>query len=233
MVINYSLVHKSGVMRNKLLTLSFLVSSFYLPSLMAFELGVGTRSMGQVVELGNNLGESFNVRIAFAADYKSGDVEYNSPEEIKVESVLSGEIGQWKTSHSSLLIDYHPWQRNFRFSLGLSDSSLTWKAKNSGAVSIGGNPIPEGVLDSVVAEVQFTDGVSPYIGLGWATGFDKANGLSFNGDFGLLVATNFVVLFDANCIEGQVVSEGCEVANKMLKTSLQSFRIVKKLVYYL
>jgi hypothetical protein len=65
------------------------------------------------------------------------------------------------------------------------------------------------VVDSVAAEVQFTDGISPYIGLGWASGFDKVKGFSFNGDIGLFASSDFVVFFDANCIDGQAISAGC------------------------
>jgi hypothetical protein len=216
-------------MKNTLLIISFLVSLFYFPGLMAFELGVGARSMGQVIEFGKKLGNSFNVRIAIGSDYESGDVEYSSSNEIEVESVLSGDIGQWRASHSSLLVDYHPWQGNFRLTLGLTDNSLTWSAKNNGAVSIGGNPIPQDVVDSVEVEVQFTKGVSPYIGLGWASGFDKVKGFSFNGDIGLLVASDFIVLFDANCIDGQASSEECEAAKQDAKDELKELQTNEKI----
>jgi hypothetical protein len=216
-------------MKNKVLIISFLVSLFYFPGLMAFELGVGARSMGQVVEVGKKLGNSFNVRIAIGSDYESGDVEYSSSNEIEVESVLSGDTGQWSASHSSLLIDYHPWQGNFRFTFGLTDNSLTWSAKNNGAVSIGGNPISRDDVDSVEAKVQFTEGVSPYIGLGWASGFDKFKGFSFNGDIGLVVASDFVVLYDANCIDGQAISAGCQNAKKDAKDELKELQADEKI----
>ena len=218
-------------MKNNFLIISFLVSLFYFPSLMAFELelGLGARSMGQVVEVGKKLGNSFNVRIAVGSDYESGDVEYSSSNEIEVESVLSGDIGQWSASHSSLLIDYHPWQGNFRLTFGLTDNSLTWSAKNNGAVSIGGNPISQDDVASVEAKVQFTEGVSPYIGLGWASGFDKVKGFSFNGDIGLLVASDFVVLFDANCIDGQAISAGCQKAKQDAKDELKELQADEKI----
>ena len=212
-------------MKNKLLIISF----FYFPSLMAFELGVGARSMGQVVEVGKKLGNSFNVRIAIGNDYESGDIEYSSSDEIEVESVLSGDIGQWRASHSSLLIDYHPWQGNFRLTLGLTDNSLAWSAKNNGAISIGGNSISQDVVDFVEAEVQFTDGMSPYIGLGWASGFDKIKGFSFNGDIGVFATSNFVVLFDANCIDGQVNSAGCQKAKQDAKDELKELQADEKI----
>ena len=216
-------------MKNKLLVLSFLVSFFYLPNLTALELGVGARSMGQVVEVGKKLGDSFNVRIAIGSDYESGEIEYSSTDEIEVESILSGDVGQWSASHTSLLMDYHPWQGNFRLTLGLTDNSLKWSAKNNGAVSIGGNPIAQGVVDSVEAEVQFTDGMSPYIGLGWASGFDKVKGFSFNGDIGVFATSDFVVLFDANCIDGQVISAGCEAAKQDAKDELAELQADEKI----
>jgi len=216
-------------MKNKVLIISFLVSLFYFPGLMAFELGVGARSMGQVVEVGKKLGNSFNVRIAIGSDYESGDVEYSSSNEIEVESVLSGDIGQWSASHSSLLMDYHPWQENFRLTLGLTDNSLTWSAKNNGTVSISGNTISQDDVDSVEAKVQFTEGVSPYIGLGWASGFDKVKGFSFNGDIGLLVASDFVVLFDANCIDGHSSSAGCQQAKENAKDEIKELQADEKI----
>jgi hypothetical protein len=216
-------------MKNNFLIISFLVSFFYFPSLMAFELGVGARSMGQVVEVGKKLGNSFNVRIAIGSDYESGDVEYSSSNEIEVESVLSGDIGQWRASHSSLLIDYHPWQENFRLTLGLTDNSLTWSAKNNGAISIGGNSISQNVVDSVEAEVRFTEGISPYIGLGWASGFDKVKGFSFNGDIGVFATSDFVVLFDANCIDGQAISAGCEAAKQDAADELKELQADEKI----
>lgn len=216
-------------MKNNFLIISFLVSFFYFPSLMAFELGVGARSMGQVVEVGKKLGNSFNVRIAIGSDYESGDVEYSSSKEIEVESVLSGDIGQWSASHSSLLIDYHPWQGNFRLTFGFTDNALTWSAKNNGAVSIGGYSISQDVVDSVEVEVQFTEGVSPYIGLGWASGFDKVKGFSFNGDIGVFATSNFVVLFDANCIDGQAISAGCQEAKQDAKNELKKLQDDEKI----
>ena len=55
--------------------LSVFLSFFYHTSILAYELGVGARSMGQVVEVGKKLGDSFNVRIAIGSDYDSGDIE--------------------------------------------------------------------------------------------------------------------------------------------------------------
>ena len=213
-------------MKNKCIILSLFVTCFYLPNLMALEMGVGVKTMGQVVEVGQKLGNSFNVRMAIASDYESGEVEHSSSDKIKVDSVLSGDIGQWNVSHSSLLIDYHPWKGNFRLTLGLTDSSLTWSVVNSDVESftINGNPTPQNVVDSTELEIQFTDGMSPYFGIGWASGFDKEKGFSFNGDFGVMATSDFVVLFDANCVAGQIFSKECEDVKGDVKQELEDFQ---------
>jgi hypothetical protein len=218
-------------MKNKLLILSFFVSSFYLPSLMAYEIGLGARSMGQVVELGKRLGGSFNVRIAVASDYESGDVEYASSEEIEVESVLSGDKGLWNVSHSSLLFDYHPWQGTFRLTIGLTDNSVSWAVENTNvnAFTFNDKTFNSDIVESTELQVQFTDGVSPYVGLGWATGFDKVKGFSFNGDIGVLGTSGFVILFDASCIGTRVDSNDCKEVKQNVKEELKTLNAEEKI----
>jgi hypothetical protein len=218
-------------MKNKCIILPLFVTCFYLPNLMALEMGVGAKTMGQVVEVGQKLGNSFNVRLAVASNYESGEVEYSSSDKIEVDSVLSGDIGQWNVSHSSLLIDYNPWKGNFRLTLGLTDSSLTWLVVNSGVESyiINGNPTPRNIVDSTELEIQFTDGISPYLGMGWASGFDKEKGFSFNGDIGVIATSDFLVLFDASCVAGQIFSSECEQVKEDVKQELNDLQSEEEL----
>jgi len=218
-------------MKVKFFVLSVIVSFFHHSNTLAYELGVGARSMGQVVEVSKKVGDSFNVRIAIGSDYDSGDIEYSSSDEIEVESVLSGDIGQWNASHSSALIDYHPWQGNFRLTLGLTENSLSWMVKNTDVDSFTFNDKTYGndIVESTELEVQFTDGMSPYLGFGWATGFDKVSGFSFNGDIGVFAASDFVVLFDANCIKGQATTEGCETVKQDAKDELAELQEGEKI----
>jgi hypothetical protein len=218
-------------MKNTLLIISFFVSSFYLPTLKAYEIGIGARSMGQVVELGKKLGDSFNVRIAVASDYDSGDIEYSSSEELEVESVLSGDIGLWNVSHSSLLFDYHPWQGNFRLTLGLTDNFISWAVKNTNVDSFtfNGKTFKNDIVESTELEVAFTNGVSPYMGLGWATGFDKVKGFSFNGDIGVSGASDFVILFDANCVGTRINSDDCREVKENVKEELKTLKTEEKI----
>lgn len=213
-------------MKVKFFVLSVIVSFFHHSNTLAYELGVGVRSMGQVVEVSKKLGDSFNVRIAIGSDYDSGDIEYSSSDEIEVESVLSGDIGQWNASHSSALFDYHPWQGKFRLTLGLTENSLSWMVKNTGVDSFTFNDktYENDIVESTELEVQFTDGISPYVGFGWATGFDKVSGFSFNGDIGLFVTSDFIVLFDANCVKEQATSAGCETVKQDAKDELKELQ---------
>ena len=218
-------------MKINIFVLSVIVIFFHHSNTFAYELGVGARSMGQVVEVSKKLGDSFNIRIAIGSDYNSGDIEYSSSDEIEVESVLFGDMGQWNASHLSALIDYHPWQGNFRLTLGLTENSLSWMVQNTGVDSFTFNDKTHGndIVESTELEVQFTDGMSPYLGFGWATGFDKVSGFSFNGDIGVFAASDFVVLFDANCIKGQATPEGCESVIQDAKDELAELQEGEKI----
>ena len=77
--------------------------------------------------------------------------------------------------------------------------------------------------------IQFTDGISPYLGVGWASGFDKEKGFSFNGDFGVMATSDFLVLFDANCVAGQVFSTECEVVKGDVKQELEGLQSEEEL----
>jgi hypothetical protein len=218
-------------MKINIFVLSVIVIFFHHSNTFAYELGVGARSMGQVVEVSKKLGDSFNIRIAIGSDYNSGDIEYSSSDEIEVESVLFGDMGQWNASHLSALIDYHPWQGNFRLTLGLTENSLSWMVQNTGVDSFTFNDKTHGndIVESTELEVQFTDGISPYVGFGWATGFDKISGFSFNGDIGVFAASDFVVLFDANCTKGQETSADCESVKQDAKYELAELQEGEKI----
>lgn len=218
-------------MKNKLLILSFFISSFFQPSLLAYEVGIGARSMGKVIEVGKKIGDSLNLRLAVASDYETGDIQYSTSDEIQVDSILSGDLGQWNTSHSSLLIDYHPWEGSFRLTLGITDNLLTWSVLNSQVESftINGNPTPDGIVESTELEIWFTDGVSPYFGMGWASGFGKSKGFSLNGDIGVMTTSDFVVMFDANCVAGKIFSSECEQIKEDVKKELEELQSEEKI----
>jgi hypothetical protein len=57
------------------------------------------------------------------------------------------------------------------------------------------------VLESTDLRLQLTNGVSPYFGFGWSSGFDNEKDFSVNGDIGFYYAVNFDIEFSANCTE--------------------------------
>jgi hypothetical protein len=205
--------------------------SLNLSKVYAFELGVGVRTMGPFIEVGQKLGNSFNLRIASASEYEFGDIKYSSSDKIEVESVFSRDFGQWNLAHSSLLIDYHPFKANLRLTVGMADSLLSWSVKNTNAdiYTFGGKQTSPDVVDSTELSVQFTNGLSPYVGLGWASGFDKEKGFSFNGDIGVLGVSDFVILFDASCIGIHVDSEVCKEVKQNAKEELNILRSEEKI----
>ena len=56
------------------------------------------------------------------------------------------------------------------------------------------------VIDST-DQLQLTNGISPYFGIGWSKGFDRGKGFSFSGDLGFYYAADFDVNFSAACSE--------------------------------
>lgn len=214
-------------MKIKVIVASVFLSFFTLSNAIAFELGAGLRSMGPVVELGKKFGNNFNIRAAIGNDYASGESEYSSSEELKVSSILSGSMGQWDLSHASLLVDYHPWQGNFRITFGAMDSTLRWFVENRDVESFSFNDqnFSNTVVSSTELDVQFTDGISPYLGIGWATGYDKEKGFSFNGDFGLVGISDFMIRFDANCVAGQILSDACVEVKQNAKKELEQLQL--------
>ena len=103
--------------------------------------------------------------------------------------------------------------------------------KNSNVDSFAFNDKTYGgdIVESTELEVQFTDGLSPYVGFGWATGFDKVSGFSFNGDIGVFVTSDFVVLFDANCVKEPATTEGCESVKQDAKDELAELQANEKI----
>ena len=65
-----------------------------------------------------------------------------------------------------------------------------------------------------------------HLTLDWAgpQGLIRSKVFSFNGDIGLFATSDFVVLFDANCIDGQLISAGCEAAKEDAKNELKELQ---------
>ena len=85
-------------------------------------------------------------------------------------------------------------------------------------------------LESTDLRLQLNDGVSPYFGFGWSSGFDNEKGFSVNGDIGFYYAINFDIEFSANCTK-YVSQLKCARAKRNAKKEELKLKIDKKLSY--
>jgi len=188
-------------LKNVSLFFVFVLCSLTSIPAIAIELGFGFRSLGFMFEAGHKLSESFNARLAIGGSYYVGFDEMNSSEEPEPEGVMFSQLGDWEFKQASALIDYHPWKGNFRVTAGVTDNRIIWNVENLGdnGFNFNGREFSDDTVELTRLRVQFTDGISPYFGVGWATGFDREKGFSFNGDIGVFYTANFQVDFIAKC----------------------------------
>jgi len=167
------------------------------------ELGYGFRSLGHTFEVGHKFSDSFNARLSlskfdFTAKGDAGTSEIPTLQNLILDKSSSMELEQF-----SLLIDYHPWQGDFRFTGGYTDNKILFSVDNrgDGDFVINGVTFSDQVVDSTSYQLQLTNGASPYFGIGWSTGFDKESGFSISGDLGIYYAVDTSVKFDAEYSE--------------------------------
>ncbi|MDG1694061.1 MAG: hypothetical protein P8I13_04275 [Porticoccaceae bacterium] len=170
---------------------------------MGFELGIGVRSVGFTLEAGHKFSDNFNARLGLSQFESRDNGNANVAEIPSLNDIIFSQSANIELSHSSILIDYHPWQGDFRFTIGITDNKIILDVVNFGddKFVINDRVYSDKVLESTDLRLQLTDGISPYFGFGWATGFDKEKGFSFNGDIGFYYAVNFDIEFSANCIK--------------------------------
>ena len=85
-----------------------------------------------------------------------------------------------KVDWSSLqvLADWYPSERGFRLTGGL--------VLNNNKITIAGNGAVNGVQATVNGEIKMSDGISPYLGLGYSTRPKDAKGFGVNFDLGVM-----------------------------------------------
>lgn len=174
---------------------------FFSQPALSFELGFGFRSLGLNVEVGHKFSDNFNARLSISNyDFQSSNnatqSEVSTFTELFFEDYVNIDFEQL-----SALIDYHPWQGNFRFTGGVTDNKMLFSFVNLGDDKFIINDLvfSDTVVDYTKYKLQLTNGVSPYLGIGWSTGFDKDKGFSFSGDLGFYYSVNFDARFTAKC----------------------------------
>ena len=197
----------------------FCVLSLISFPVISLELGYGVGSMGIKYEAGNKLSESFNARLGFSEfEYLAGDDIHSADVATSIDMLLNQDA-TLDIEQLSLLFDYHPWRGDFRFTGGISKNKLLLELVNygDGEFIINNYVFSDHWVDSTELTMQLTNGVSPYFGIGWSTGFDRESGFSFSGDLGFYYAVDFALNFSAKCTENASRFQCAKVRSNALK----------------
>ena len=186
---------------------------------ISFELGYGVGSMGIKYEAGHKFSESFNARLGFSEfEYVAGDDIHSADVATSIDMLLNQDA-TLDIEQLSLLFDYHPWRGDFRFTGGISKNKLLLELVNygDGEFIINNYVFSDHWIDSTELTMQITNGVSPYFGIGWSTGFDRESGFSFSGDLGFYYAVDFALNFSAKCTENASRFQCAKIRSHALK----------------
>ena len=197
----------------------FCVLSLISFPVISLELGYGVGSMGIKYEAGNKLSESFNARLGFSEfEYLAGDDIHSADVATSIDMLLNQDA-TLDIEQLSLLFDYHPWRGDFRFTGGISKNKLLLELVNygDGEFIINNYVFSDHWVDSTELTMQLTNGVSPYFGIGWSTGFDRESGFSFSGDLGFYYAVDFALNFSAKCTENTSRFQCTKIRSHALK----------------
>lgn len=191
-------------MRKAVYLLLFCGYFLFCTSAYAIEIALGVKSLGPVIEAGYKINERFNARVAIGSKLNVDFDKQTSNQEPDIDEMLFDGVGEWEIEHYAALIDYHPWQGNFRLTAGVNHNKIAWTVENSGADSykFSDEVFSGSEVASTKLTAQLTKGISPYVGIGWSTGFDNEKGWSFNGDIGVFYLKNTMVSFSAKCASG-------------------------------
>lgn len=219
-------------LRKALLYLILFLFSLSPMQVMGFELGIGVRSVGLTLEAGHKFSDKFNARLGFSQFESRDNGNANVAEKPSLNDIIFSQSGSIELSQSSILVDYHPWQGDFRFTIGITDNKIILDVVNfgDGKFVINDRVYSDKVIESTELMLQLTDGISPYFGFGWATGFDNEKGFSINGDIGFYYAINFDITFSANCTR-YVSQLKCAKAKRNAKREELNLKSDKKLSY--
>lgn len=143
-------------------------------------LGLRAGTPGIGLELGIGLTETLNLRLGYAAyDYSTEiedtDVTYDGDLELR---------------NPSALLDWHAFGGGFRFSfgaVGASTKAVGTGVPNAGNVFVIDNtPFAASEIGQLDAEVEASNSVAPYIGIGWGNSVDAAGRWTFLFDVGAI-----------------------------------------------
>jgi hypothetical protein len=140
--------------------------------------GLKVGTLGAGVEVGSKFNDSIGARVGFnhySYDKmaQKEDIDYDL--DIQLQTV-------------SAIIDWHPFNGSFRFSLGAfyNNNEIEADAVPYSSYRIGDVTYSASEITSLKANVDFADDIAPYVGIGWDTSFTKEGGLGFLCELGVL-----------------------------------------------
>lgn len=185
-----------------------------------FALGIGLGTTGYSLNGTFNLTEKTNLRAIYAAyddtlNENSGGIDYNYDLDL---------------STFSLLLDWHPFNGNFRVSLGAVNNGNEYKAtasQTTGNITVGNQSFSTSQLGTLRAEVD-TDNFAPYFGIGWGNAVaKKGSSLSFSADVGIIFqgepSVNLTTEGTDPAIQSQVTTQ-LSVEQAELEDDLDDFK---------
>lgn len=164
----------------------------------------GTLGIGLDLDFG--LTEKLNLRVGYSA--------FSHDDEIEDSDVLyDGEI---KLSNAQALLDWHVFGGGFRLSfgaVGLGTKIDVVGRPTGGTYEIGDDVFTADQVGSLRGEVEYSNSIAPYIGIGWGNPVDKGGRFTFLFDIGAVYGGSPKVKLTAQC--GTAAPAGSAVCNQL------------------
>lgn len=150
-------------------------------------------TLGVGAELAIGMTETLNLRVGYSAfDYSTEiedtDVTYDGDLELR---------------NPSALLDWHAFGGGFRFSLGVVGAStqvVGTGVPTAGTYEINGRIYPASAVGNLGVEIEASNSVAPYIGIGWGNPVDAAGRWTFLFDIGAVYyGSEPDVVVNVNC----------------------------------
>jgi hypothetical protein len=170
----------------------------------AVAIRAGTLGAGVDVDFG--LTQRLNLRLGYSA--------YTYDDEIEDSDVLYD--GELKLSNAQALLDWHAFGGGFRLSfgaIGLGTKVDVTGQPLGGEYDIGDDTFTAAQVGSLRGEVEYSNSVAPYIGLGWGNTVDKEDRITFLLDVGAIYGGSPEVKLTAQC--GTAAPPGSATCNRL------------------
>ena len=215
----------------RLLALLFLLCA--TPAMAQVTARAQASAIGVGAEIGYRWDRQWGLRLGFLRGELDIDLEAEDSNGIEGDELeYDSDVD---LDNSYLLVDWHPWNRRFRVSLGSffnnSDATVITRCNNQALVpgtescEFGNSRFSPAILGEVTTEVDF-DTVAPYLGIGW--GHLAASGFAFNADLGVayIGSANVDIRSSGSCNDSAECRREVDEEEKEVQEELDKFRFL-------